>query len=265
MNKTRVFRYLAIATGLSLFILACVNNKETGRRAFIIVPDSQMNSMGIKSYRAILETEKVSKNTRLNRIVSRIGNRIAKASGAKFNWEFNVIKNDEMVNAFCLPGGKVAVYTGIIKVAKNEAGLAAIMGHEVAHATLKHGSERVSQAMAAQLGVSLAALSFENAAHRDLIVGALGVGTTFGVLMPFSRKHETEADVVGLRYMAKAGYAPAEAVLLWQRMAALGGAKTPEILSTHPAPLKRSELLRSKLPSVMKIYNASKKQPSREI
>jgi metalloendopeptidase OMA1, mitochondrial len=264
MNKKRVCRYLTIATGLSLFIMACVNNKEAGRRAFIIVPDSQMNSMGMKSYREILKTEKILKNTRLNKIVSRIGSRIAKASGAKFKWEFNVIKNDKMVNAFCLPGGKVAVYTGIIKVAKNEAGLAAIMGHEVAHATLKHGSERVSQAMAAQLGLSLATLSFENTAHRDLIVAALGIGTKFGILMPFSRKHETEADVVGLRYMAKAGYAPSEAVFLWQRMAALGG-KMPEIISTHPAPLKRSELLRSKLPSVMKIYNKSSKQPSREI
>ena len=220
-----------------------------------------MQSLGEQSYKEILSKEKISKDPKLNEIVTRIGRRIAAASGKKFNWEFKVIDNIKTVNAFALPGGKVAVYTGILSFARNEAGLAAVLGHEVAHAILRHGAERMSQSMATQAGMSLASLSLQHTKYRGLIVGALGVGTQFGVMLPYSRKHETEADIVGLKYMAKAGYDPEESVKLWQRMAKSGGSP-PEIMSTHPAPLNRVKKLNSEIPKVMNLYNNSDKQKS---
>jgi metalloendopeptidase OMA1, mitochondrial len=228
----------------------------------ILVPEGQMNAMGEQSFKEILDKEKVSTNTKLNEIVSRIGKRIADASGKDFAWEFKVFEDDEMINAFCLPGGKVGVYTGMIKVAQNEAALAAVIGHEVAHATLRHGNERVSQAVALEAGLSIASLSFENAKHRQIIMAGLGLGAQVGVLLPYSRRHETEADTVGLRYMAKAGYDPREAPRLWERMAQLGG-NGPEFLSTHPNPSRRAKELEAQLEEVQELYESSSKQPSR--
>lgn len=263
LKMTRGFEIMVSCSGLLIFF-ACTTTPVTKRRALNFMPASQMHQMGAEAYQDILSKEKVSNDRQLTAQVVHIGRRIAEASGKKFDWEFNLIENDKTMNAFCLPGGKVAVYTGILPVAKNEAGLAAIMGHEVAHAVLRHGAERMSQAIAVQLGVAVTSLSFKNSKHRGLIAAAMGIGLQYGVMLPYSRKHESEADKVGLRYMAKAGYDPAEAVELWQRMARSGG-RPPELLSTHPDPLRRAKALKKQLPKVADQYANSDQQPSRRL
>ncbi len=250
----------AIALGIissTLFTMsACVTSKETGRTQLSLVPDGQMNTMGEEAYQEVLSKSKLSKNAALNKEIVAIGRRIADASGVDFAWEFNVIDEAQTVNAFCLPGGKVAVYTGIIPVAQNNAALAAVMGHEVAHAVLRHSAERMSQQMVMQMGLSMTSLTFKNSPYKDTLAGLLGVGVQYGVSLPFSRYHESEADRVGLEYMAKAGYDPQEAVALWERMGALGG-RTPEILSTHPDPSRRAKDLSKHMAKAMSIYQAS--------
>ncbi len=243
--------------GTGAGIVACVTTAETGRSQLNLVPDSQMNTMGEQAYREILTKGKVSRNPTLNASVQHIGRKIADASGAGFAWEFNVLDEPQTVNAFCLPGGKVAVYTGILPVAKNNAALAAVLGHEVAHAVLRHSAERMSQQMVMQMGLAAATLTFQNSKYQQAIAGILGVGVLYGVSLPFSRYHEAEADRVGLTYMAKAGYDPQESVYLWERMAEAGGARTPEILSTHPDPLHRAKGLQSLMGPALSLYRAS--------
>jgi predicted Zn-dependent protease len=196
-------------------------------------------------------------------LVRRIGNDLKaatevyyKAHGKQaelksFAWEFNVVDDAKTVNAFCMPGGKVVVFTGILNVTKNEDALAVVMGHEIAHALAQHGNERMSQGLITQLGLSSLelALSQKPEATRNLLLSAAGAGAQYGVLLPFSRKHETEADEIGLYLMAMAGYNPAEAAPFWDRMTKSGGgSRPPEFLSTHPDPTKRSETLKSLIP-----------------
>jgi predicted Zn-dependent protease len=196
-------------------------------------------------------------------LVRRIGNDLKaatevyyKAQGKQaelksFAWEFNVVDDAKTVNAFCMPGGKVVVFTGILNVTKNEDALAVVMGHEIAHALAQHGNERMSQGLITQLGLSSLelALSQKPEATRNLLLSAAGAGAQYGVLLPFSRKHETEADEIGLYLMAMAGYNPAEAAPFWDRMTKSGGgSRPPEFLSTHPDPTKRSETLKSLIP-----------------
>ena len=173
-----------------------------------------------------------------------------------YRWEFNLIENDKMVNAFCMPGGKVGVYTGILPITQNETGLAVVMGHEIAHAIAKHGNERVSQGLLAQLGgVALStALSKNPGTTNQIFMAAYGVGANVGVLLPYSRLHESEADRIGLILMAKAGYDPREAVPFWQRMNEKGGPRPPEFLSTHPAPESRIKQIQDLIPEAMKYY-----------
>lgn len=254
-------RFILATVATTVLAMACATAPVTGRKQLRLLPESQMNTMGVQAYSEMLSKEKISSDKRLTDMVVRVGNRIAAASGKDYKWEFKLIDDPKTLNAFCLPGGKVAVYTGILPIAKNEAGLAAIMGHEVAHAVLQHGNERVSQGVLAQAGLTLAAVSMKDNKYRNLIVGGLGVGTQFGVMLPFSRKHETEADVVGAEYMAKAGYDPRESVEVWKRMAAQGG-KMPEVLSTHPDPLRRAKELEQLQGKLQPIYAASSKQPN---
>jgi predicted Zn-dependent protease len=184
-------------------------------------------------------------------------------SGEKgFKWEFNVIESNQN-NAFALPGGKVAVYSGIAKTAQNSHALAAVMGHEVAHATARHGGERMSQGVISQIGMTAASVGLRNNKNAGMIMGALGVGAQFGVMLPFSRKHESEADKIGMIYMAKAGYDPREAEGFWKRMNAAGGSKQPTFMSTHPGPSQRAAVL-AKLaasPEIQQYYRASQVQP----
>ena len=168
----------------------------------------------------------------------------------EFKWEFNVVDDPKTVNAFCMPGGKVVVYTGILSVTKNEDALAVVMGHEIAHALAHHGNERMSQGLVAQLGLTSLdlALSQKPAATRQLLMTAAGAGAQVGVMLPFSRTHESEADEIGLYLMTMAGYNPNEAAPFWQRMSSSGGSRPPEFLSTHPDPAKRSQELKSLVP-----------------
>ncbi|MBC7774210.1 MAG: M48 family metallopeptidase [Phycisphaerae bacterium] len=254
----------------SLFILAlmpiifaCQKTVFTGRKSLNLIPNAQLNSMSLAEYRQFLtENKPVSSGKDLD-LVRRVGMDIKaatevyyKSKGLKsdlkdFAWEFNVV-DDPTVNAFCMPGGKVVVYTGILKVTQNEDALAVVMGHEIAHALANHGNERVSQGLVAQLGLTTLdlglAMAQKPAQTRNLIMTAAGAGTQLGVLLPFSRKHESEADEIGLYLMAMAGYNPAEAAPFWGRMTKAGGSRPPVFLSTHPDPARRSETLKSLVP-----------------
>lgn len=258
MGKPKNIVYgLVSAAAIAIGVAACVTSPETGRTQLSLVSDSQMNSLGAQAYQETLSKSKISRNSALNNEVNAIGRRIAQASGVDYDWEFTVIDEPQTVNAFCLPGGKVAVYTGIVPVAKNNAALAAVMGHEVAHATLRHSAERMSQQLVMQMGLTVASITFSDSKNRNMIAGLLGIGTQFGVVLPFSRYHESEADRVGLEYMAKAGYDPREAVGLWERMGSMGGGRPPEILSTHPDPVRRAKELGKHMPKALAIYQAS--------
>ena len=229
---------------LLIAVQSCAVVPQTQRRALILISAQQEMALGEQAYREILSQEKLSTNKEWAAIVDRVGRNIARVSDRPdFDWEFNLIESKQK-NAFCLPGGKVAVYTGIMEVAQNEAGLAAIIGHEVAHAVARHGAERMSQALLINLGLTAADLSLRNAQHRDLILASMGLGATVGVLLPYSRKHETEADTIGTLYMARAGYDPNEAVALWERFAETEQARPPAFLSTHPPSRERAEALR---------------------
>lgn len=217
-----------------------------------------MNAMGVSSYKQLLAKEKKSTDQKMIRTMTEIGNRIARASGANYNWEFTLI-DSPTVNAFCLPGGKIGVYTGILKIAENNAGLAAIMGHEVAHATARHSNERVSQQLVFSGGLMALDSALKNDKKKNLIMAAIGLGAQFGVLLPYSRRQESEADTIGLKYMARAGYDPREASTLWLRMAKLGKSP-PEWLSTHPNPETRSRKLAVEANDYMALFNRSEKQ-----
>jgi len=252
----RAFRLLLLPVSV-LVVISCVTTPLTHRKALILVPFDQEIAMGLEAYREVLATERVSGNQAWNSLVRRVGGRIAKVSDMPgLQWEFNVIESKEM-NAFCLPGGKVAVYTGILPIAQNEAGLAAIIGHEVAHAVARHAGERMSQALLVNLGLTVADISLQNSQQRPLIMAAMGIGASVGVLLPYSRKHEAEADEIGTVYMARAGYDPREAVLLWQRFAQTGGQRPPPFLSTHPAPESRAEELEKIAQRAMKEYEGA--------
>lgn len=247
----------------TVLILSCAQN-SAGRRTLNLVSDEEMNAQGEQAYADILSQSQLSSDYRLNNEILEIGQNIAAASGGDFDWQFAVIQ-DPTVNAFCLPGGKVAVYTGIIPVAANNAGLAAVLGHEVGHAILRHSAERMSQQLLLQTGLSLISVSFEDSPYKGIIAAAMGIGSTYGIELPFSRLDESEADKVGLEYMARAGYDPREAVKLWERMGALDSSRPPEILSTHPDPANRAKALSAQMDKAMALYEASVKRPTQNL
>ncbi len=264
----RIFGNPAILLGLSLFLFSCSSVPVTERKGLHLVPDSEITTMSYQEYSKVLKKSKLSTDMTKVGMVRRVGQRIAVASEEllgetgrgtdirNYKWEFNLIEDDKTVNAWCMPGGKVAVYTGLLPYSQDENGLAVVMGHEVAHAIAKHGNERMSQGMLAQfgaIGLSLA-LSGSPGVTSDIFMQAYGVGTQVGVLLPYSRVQESEADHIGLILMAKAGYDPRGAVTLWQRMNAKGGSRPPEFLSTHPAPESRIRNIESQIPEAMKYY-----------
>lgn len=248
-----------IALGLVIAVLAgCATVPVTGRKSFNIIPEGEELALGLDSYRQILsESELVTSGPQLE-LVRKIGTRIAAASDRpKYDWEFNLIKDDKMVNAFCLPGGKVAVYTGILPVANGEIGLATVISHEIAHAIARHGGERMTDQLAFQIGgMGLNALLNEKSeATRNVVLAAYGVGGQIGVMLPFSRSAESEADHIGLVYMAKAGYDPRGAIPFWERMdAKSGGQAPPEWLSTHPSGGTRIRQLQERMPEALRYY-----------
>jgi len=252
----------SISRGMSLVCIAillfsCTTIPETGRQALILVPESQMLELGVQSYQEVLRENKLSQDQEKVDMVRRVGNRIAAAANRPdYNWEFNLIQDDEVANAFALPGGKVAVYTGILKYTQTEAGLATVMGHEVAHALARHGAERMTNIMLAEVGQSAlsVALSTQSPAVAQAANTAFGVATNVGAILPFSRFQELEADRVGLKLMAEAGYDPEEAISFWQRMSQQQGSKPPEWLSTHPTDENRIAELQKELPEARKYY-----------
>jgi len=253
---------------LSLTIqYSCTKVPLTGRRQMKLLPNSTLLGMSFTSYSDFLKQHKLSTNAQQTAMVKNSGERIKQAvvkymkdhgkekmlSG--FDWEFNLVE-DPTVNAWCMPGGKVVFYTGIMPICKDEAGVAVVMGHEIAHAIANHGNERMSQGLAVQLGgIGLAvALQEKPAETQALFLGAYGVGSTVGAVLPFSRLHESEADYMGLIFMAMAGYDPRTAPAFWERMSALGGGKPPEMLSTHPSDETRIRKLNEKMPEALKYY-----------
>jgi predicted Zn-dependent protease len=233
------------------FLNACATAPVTGRSQFIIISDAQATQLGVEAYQQIRAQTPVSKDQKLNAMVQEVGRRIAAvAEGSGFQWEFTLFEDDSP-NAFALPGGKVGVNTGLFQVAKDEAQLAAVMGHEVAHAIARHASERMSREMALQGGLAMAQASSQTVAKY---AGVMAQAATLGIVLPFGREQESEADAIGLIYMARAGYDPQAAVALWQNFAAYGGARQPEFMSTHPSPGNRIERLKSLMPQAMEIY-----------
>jgi predicted Zn-dependent protease len=252
------------------FLIACAKNPITGRSQASLVSETELQAAATQQYQQFLATNKVvsSSANRDAEMVKRVGVRVTRSVEeylaklgksdllAGYKWEYNLIE-DKQVNAWCMPGGKIVVYTGLLPVSQNEAALAAVMGHEIAHAVLYHGRERVSQAMLQEgLGTALgAALASQPSTTQNIIMAAYGVGSQVGVLLPFSRKQELEADKYGMFWMAGAGYNPQEAINLWERMEkASGGSKPPEFMSTHPSEGSRIEQLKKYLPEAMTYY-----------
>lgn len=243
------------------FADSCSTVPFSERQQLLLLPSSQMLSMSFTQYEEFLDEHPPVMNTRDVRMVADVGNKISTAvevymqqndvknSLKDFEWEFNLV-DDDSPNAWCMPGGKVVVYKGILPYTKTEAGLATVMSHEIAHAIARHGNERMSQQLLVQAGgMALNAyLEEKKEESRDIFMAAYGVGSTIGVMLPYSRAHETEADKLGVVFMAMAGYNPEAAVDFWKRMSESGGQKTPEFLSTHPSDETRINNLKAFIP-----------------
>jgi predicted Zn-dependent protease len=249
---------------VGLFIWSCSAAPYTGRSQVILVSEGQETALGDDAYKHVLRDSVITHNPEAERIVRKVGERIAAAANKpEYKWEFTVINDPETVNAFAVPGGKVAAYTGIFAPARDEAGLAVVLGHEVAHALARHPAERMSQGMLLQLGgVGLGIALGKNPAIANQVLQAYGIIGGVGVELPFGRSQETEADHIGLILMAKAGYDPRVALDLWQRMETVekkDGAKgrPPEFLSTHPGYETRVQNIRSFLPEALSYYRPS--------
>ncbi len=263
-------KYLSFCLVMITAVLAnsCSTVPVTGRRQLDLIPASQVMTLSFDSYKQVMKENKLSTNVAWTNMVKNCGSRIQHAVESYmaqnklksqlngFQWEFNLIES-ETVNAFCMPGGKVAFYTGIMPLCQDEVGVAVVMGHEVAHAIANHGGERMSQGLIQQMGgVALSvALKEKPESTQALAMAAYGAGTTVVGVLPFSRLHETEADKLGIIFMAMAGYDPREAPKFWQRMAALNkGNKPPEFLSTHPSDQTRISNLNKAMPEALKYY-----------
>jgi predicted Zn-dependent protease len=253
---------------LLAFALSCATVPVTGRKQLSIIPSSEMLTMSFQQYGEFLKTNTLSTNQSQVQLVRTVGGRIRTAVETYMNqngygdrlkgyaWEFNLVESKE-VNAWCMPGGKVVVYTGILPVTRDESGLAVVLGHEIAHAIAEHGGERMSQQLLTQFGgVALSELLKNKPQEtQNLWLGAFGAGAQLGVLLPYSRTHESEADHLGLIFMSMAGYNPNTAVQFWERMAAdKGGNAPPEFLSTHPSDATRIAQIKENLPEAMKYY-----------
>jgi predicted Zn-dependent protease len=253
---------------LLFFLYACSTVPLTGRKQLSLIPAGQIMSMSYQQYDDFLKQNKISADQKNTEMVKRVGQKIQKAVETYFaqknlsselngyEWEFNLVESED-VNAWCMPGGKVVVYTGILPITKDETGLAVVMGHEIAHAIAEHGNERMSQGLLTQFGGMALAKAIEDKPQETqaLWMGAFGLGAQVGVLLPYSRLHESEADRLGLTFMAMAGYDPRQAVDFWQRMSELkGGQAPPEFLSTHPSDATRINDIKKHLPEALKYY-----------
>jgi predicted Zn-dependent protease len=260
LNRTVLFSLCV--TAVALVVVACYTVPETGRRAFIAVDSASEVKLGFDAFQELKQKEKVSTDPKANEMVQRVGKRIAAvAQLPNAQWEFVVFESPEQ-NAFCLPGGKVGVYTGILPVCQDDAGLATVLGHEVSHAVARHGAERMTDQLLVQAGGAALSQVMKDRPQQaqELAVMAYGAGTTVGAVLPHSRLQETEADHIGIIYMAKAGYDPSAAVAFWQRFAAAhkGASRPPVFLSTHPVDETRIANLKKWLPEAMPVYEKTK-------
>ncbi len=262
MLKQQAFTFILIIT----FVFSCQKVPLTGRQQFTPLPESQILGMSFQNYNEVLKTSKLSKNQKDVEMIKRVGKKL---SGSvenyfrennmadkidDFEWEFNLIEDDNTVNAWCMPGGKVAFYTGILPVCQGEEGVATVMSHEIAHAIAKHGNERMAQQLGVQLGGTAlsVALSEQPETTQQLAFSAFGLGAQYGLLLPYSRKHESEADEIGIYMMAMAGYDLNAAVSFWQRMGQQGGQAPPEFMSTHPSSESRVKNIQKTIPKAEK-------------
>ena len=260
-------KYLFLIASALLLLGSCSSVPVTGRRQLNIVNDSEVLSSSLTEYQSYMKTAKKSTNAAQTAQVERVGKRIAAATEAylkshggeseikNFSWEFNLVQNNEL-NAFCMPGGKIVVYEGLMKIISKDDELAVVLGHEVAHAVAKHSNERMSQQVLAQYGAGILgqALSGKSAAIQQIAGQVYGLGANYGVILPFSRKHESEADNIGLVFMRLAGYNPEVAIEFWKKMSSSSTSSVPEIASTHPSDTRRIADIEKELPSVMKNY-----------
>lgn len=258
---------LVMILAAAMLLTSCGSVPITGRKQLNLVSDSEVLQSSLQSYTSFMSTATVSTQKTQSEQVTRVGQKIAaatesylKANGMEnevknFAWEFNLVKSDE-VNAWCMPGGKIVVYEGIMKLVSSDAELAVVLGHEVAHAVAKHSNERMSQQMLAQYGAQAVSVltSGKSSATQAIAQQVYGLGANYGVMQPFSRKHETEADYMGLILMSIAGYNPEVALTFWQKMSAASTAKVPEILSSHPSDATRIAEIQAKLADVKKKY-----------
>lgn len=272
-RSARLGLILAALVLAALQLTGCATVPHTGRTALNFMSDDTMNKMALDSYRQVLSKSRLSQNRAQVAALNRVGHRISRAAVAfmqengqgnalaGYQWEYSLIDDDKTVNAWAMPGGKIAFYSGIMPLAQNETGLAVVMGHEVAHVLAKHGNERMSQQLLVALGgVALAvALHDKPAETQAIFLAVYGAGAAVGFTLPYSRVHEYEADRIGLVLMARAGYDPRAAPAFWERMAARGGGgRTPEFLSTHPAPASRIQHLRQLVPEAMQYYRPNR-------
>lgn len=272
---------MVFACLLMVVFAGCTNVAITGRKQLNLVPDSIINSMALSEYSAFLKSPetKLSTDVEKTAMVQRVGDKIADAVErymnanymndriAGYKWEFNLVDSEEK-NAWAMPGGKVVVYSGILEIAEDDAGLAVVMGHEIAHAIAKHGAERMTQSLLVVAGgVALdTAMKDDSSGRRTAFMTAYGIGTTVGIMLPYSRTHENEADRLGLIFMAMAGYNPEAAVGFWERMSAgKEGAQTPEFLSTHPAGATRIQNIKNNLYEAMPYYNKSLQESGQSV
>ena len=259
-GKLRIWPLVIFALFLAFYYVS--NQKEvplTGRSQLVDMTRKQETALGVQSFKQILSQSEVIHSGDAVSMVNRVAQRlIPVVTEAKLDWEFRVIES-EQANAFALPGGKVAVYTGLLPVVANDDGLAVVLGHEMAHAVARHGAERLAQQKLMQYGQMAVAVSVGEMERgtQQMVLGALGVGGKFGVLLPFSRKHESEADYMGLIFLARACFNPEEAPKVWQRMSEQAGRTPLEILSTHPSPSTRIEQFQEWMPEAKEIYRTS--------
>lgn len=263
MRKRALFLTAVCFLGIGLFIswlVSCTTVPETGRRGLMLISPEQERQLGLSEFQKLKQSVPICRDAKTNEMVQRVGRRLsAVAPLPNAQWEFVVFDNSKTVNAFCLPGGKVGIYTGIIRIAQDEAGLATIIGHEVSHAVARHGAERLSQVLVAQFGGEILGqvINTNSEDTRELWLQVYGLFGTVGVLLPYSRLHESEADFLGLLYMARAGYDPRQAIEFWKRMAAESkkhGTLTLQFLSTHPLDEVRIKQLEAALPKALAEY-----------
>jgi len=259
LKRIRCSVHLTISVGIAVAVSSCATSPE-GRSQLKLLPDEQIDSMGVQSFEQIKTQTPESKNENVRAYVLCIANAIIPQldeDNKPSSWEVRVFADDQ-ANAFALPGNKIGVYEGLLKYAVNQHQVATVMGHELAHVIAQHGNERVSDQLAAQAGITLAAIALGTSDTSDdnkaLILAGLGLGVQYGVILPFSRTHESEADLIGLELMARSGFDPRESVKLWQNMAKAGG-QPPEFLSTHPSSSTRIKDLNARMPRALDAYS----------